>query len=125
MIYHIEQTLEYLRYMSWGILLITLLFLEIKNFKEQLTDDPSADSGRSGFIPPHGNGWEYYVSSSTIVYILKKAKNRFRVYLIQGEKPFTHLKHDHYGVYFTVRAEEAGTAEKIVDQLFREGLTNV
>ena len=118
MYYDIERTLEIFPYVSWGILAVTLLILEIKNFQEMLIDSPGSDSGRGGFIPPSGDGYMYYVSSSTIVYILQKAKNRFRVYLIQGNTPNAHIKHDKHGKYFIVRCEDTGTAEKIVDNAF-------
>lgn len=125
MFYNIEQTLEYLPYISFGILVVTLLFLESRNIKEQLRDRPEAESERGNFIPPHGDGYEYYVSANTIVYVLNKAKKRFRVYLIQGNQPHVRLKHDSHGTYFTVRAENTGTVEKIIDRTFKEGAAYV
>lgn len=118
MYYNIEHTLEFFPYACFVILGAMLLFFEIKNFKETLVDKPRSDPGRSGFIPPSGDGYEYYVSNSTIVYILQKAKNRFRVYLIQGNAPNAHLKKDRHGQYFTVHCENTGTAEKIIDNAF-------
>ena len=122
MFYNIERTLEFLPYISWGILVMVLVFLEIKNLKEMLIDGPVAEPGRGGFIPPSGDGYEYYVSSSAIVYILQKAKNRFRVYLIQGDSPNTHMKHDKHGSYFTIRCEDTSAAEKIIDNTFNAGV---
>lgn len=118
MYYNIERTLEFFPYACFAILGVTLLFFEIKNIKEMLIDRPHADRGRDGFIPPCGDGYEYYVTNATIVYIIQKAKNRFRVYLIKGNAPKAHMKHDQYGQYFTVRCEDTGTAEKIVDDAF-------
>lgn len=118
MFYNIEQTLKFLPCLSWGILALTLVLLEVKNAREMLIDRPVADPGRGGFIPPSGDGYEYYVSRSTIVYIIQKAKNRFRIYLIQGDGPNTRMKRDKHGVYFTVRCEDTSTAEKIVDNAF-------
>lgn len=118
MYYDIELTLEFFPYACIAILVVILVFFEIKNLKEMLIDRPNSDPGRGGFIPPSGDGYEYYVSSSTIVYILHKAKNRFRVYLIRGNTPNVHIKHNKYGRYFTVRCEDTGTAEKIVDNAF-------
>ena len=118
MYYDIELTLEFFPYTCIAILAAILVFFEIKNFKEMLIDRPDSDPGRGGFIPPSGDGYEYYVSCSTIVYILQKAKKRFRVYLIQGGTPNAHIKHDKHGKYFTVRCEDTGTAEKIVDKAF-------
>lgn len=119
MFYNIERTLEFLPYISWGILALALVLLEVKNVKEMLIDRPMADPGRGGFIPPSGDGYEYYVSRSTVVYIIQKAKNRFRIYLIQGDGPNAHMKRDKHGAYFTVRCEDTSTAEKIVDNAFR------
>ena len=67
-------------------------------------------------ILPHG------ISNSTIVYVLRKAKNRFRIYLIQGQSPAVNMKHDRYGNYFTIRCKDTGTAEKIVDKAFGLGM---
>lgn len=125
MFYNIERTLEYLPYISLGILGILLIFLEIKNFKEMLIDRPKSEPGRGGFLPPSGEGYEYYVSNSTIVYIFRKAKNRFRVYLIQGNSPNACMKKDKHGTYFTVRCEDTGTAEKVVDNAFSAGAERI
>jgi hypothetical protein len=119
MFYNISRTLEVLPYIDYIILGFTLLILEIKNFKEMVGDNPIADAGREGFIPPNGDGHEYFVSKNTIVYILNKAKRRYRVYLIQGEQPNVCLKHDRYGNYFNLRCENVGIAEKIIDNAFR------
>lgn len=123
MYYSIERTLEFFPYACFVILGVMLLLFEIKNLKEMLIDRPRADPGRGGFIPPSGDGYEYYVSKSTIVYILQKAKNRFRVYLIQGGTPNAQMKHDKHGHYFTVRCEDTSTAEKIIDNAFCTTLT--
>lgn len=118
MYYSIERTLEFFPYVCFVILGVTLLLFEIKNAKEMLVDKPRSDPGRGGFIPPSGEGYEYYVSNSTIVYIIQKAKNRFRIYLIQGNVPKVHMKHDKHGQYFTIHCEDSGTAEKIIDNAF-------
>ena len=101
---------------------MVFLFLEVKNVKEQLRDKPVPEPGRGSFIPPEGEGYEYYISNSTIVYVLRKAKNRFRIYLIQGQSPAVNMKHDRYGNYFTIRCKDTGTAEKIVDKAFGLGM---
>lgn len=118
MYYNIERTLEYFPYVCLVLLGVSLLFFEIKNIKEMLVDRPHPDLRRNGFLPPPGDGYEYYISNSTIVYILQKAKNRFRVYLIQGDSPKAHTKHDKYGKYFTVKCENTSIAEKIIDNAF-------
>ena len=119
MYYNIERTIEFLPYISWGILVIIFIFLEIRNKKEILTLKPEAEASRGGFIPPSGNGYEYYVSSSMIVFIIQKAKNRFRVYFIQGDiSSNLPVKHDKYGKYVTISASDTGTVEKIIDNTF-------
>ncbi len=122
MFYHIERTLEFLPGIACTILVLVFLFLEVKNVKEQLRDKPVPEPGRGSFIPPEGEGYEYYISNSTIVYVLRKAKNRFRIYLIQGQSPAVNMKHDRYGNYFTIRCKDTGTAEKIVDKAFGLGM---
>ena len=87
-----------------------------KNFKEMVKDSPEA--GRGGFIPPSGDGYEYFVDSTRIVYVFQRAKNKFRIYLIQGDAPNVSMKHDKHGQYFTVRSESTATAEKIIDNTF-------
>ena len=92
MFYNIERTLQILPGMCWAVLGIVLLFLEIKNFKEMVVDKPEV--GRDGFIPPSGDGYEYFVDSTRIVYVFQRAKNKFRIYLIQGDAPNVSMKHD-------------------------------
>lgn len=116
MFYNIERTLQILPGVCWAVLGIVLLFLEIKNFKEMVKDSPEA--GRGGFIPPSGDGYEYFVDSTRIVYVFQRAKNKFRIYLIQGDAPNVSMKHDKHGQYFTVRSESTATAEKIIDNTF-------
>lgn len=98
MFYNIERTLQILPGVCWAVLGIVLLFLEIKNFKEMVKDSPEA--GRGGFIPPSGDGYEYFVDSTRIVYVFQRAKNKFRIYLIQGDAPNVSMKHDKHGQYF-------------------------
>ena len=120
MYYDIERTLDFFPYVSCAILAATLLILEIKIFKEMLVDRPSAEPGRAGFIPPSGgDGYEYYVSNTTIVYIFRKARKAFRIYIIKGPSPIAHMRRDKHGEYFTVRCEDTGTAEKIIDNTFK------
>jgi hypothetical protein len=115
MFYNISKTLEILPYLSYIILVTTWIILEIKHFTEQLTDGPMAEPGRGNFVPPPGEGYEYYVNSNSICYILSKAKYRYKIYVIRGEAPAAKLKKDKYGVYFNARCQDAGAAEKIVD----------
>ena len=56
MFYNIERTLEFLPYVAWWILALTLVIFEVKNFKDMVIDRPKADPGRGGFIPPSGEG---------------------------------------------------------------------
>lgn len=116
--YNISKTLEILPYMAYGLLGIIWIILEIKNFREQITEEPIAEPGREGFIPPPDEGYEYYINSNNICYILQKAKNRFKVYVVRGESPAVKLKRDRYGMYFNARCQDAGAAEKIVDIVY-------
>ena len=116
--YDISKTLEILPYLSCGLLAVVFAVLEIKSLRERISDDPTAEPGRGGFIPPPGDGYEYYVSASTIVYILKKY-GAYRVYVVQGDNPNAELKHDRYGTFFSAHGANTGTIEKIVDAAYR------
>lgn len=118
MFYQISRTLEALPYLSWVILAVALVLLEIKSYRERQTVQPEPEPGRGGFVPPPGNGYEYFVTSGRICYILRKSKRVCRVYVVQGQNPGVNLKHDRYGQYFTVQAQDLATAEKIVDAAF-------
>lgn len=114
----ISEFLEILPYFSWGLLTVVLAILEIKSLCHRLSDDPTAEPGHGRFIPPPGDGYEYYVSASTIVYILKKY-GAYRVYVVQGDNPNTELKQDRYGTFFYVRGANTGTIEKNIDTMYR------
>lgn len=118
MFYNISRTLEILPYIAYSLLGIIWIILEIKNFREHVTESPVVEPGRNGFIPPPGEGYEYYVSSNNICYILQKAKNRFKIYVVCGDSPAAKLKRDKYGTYFNARCRNAGAAEKIVDVVY-------
>ena len=117
MSYHITKALEIMPYVTIGLLALLLLFFEIKAFRESHGDSPVGDPARGGFLPPPGDGYEYCVSAGVIVYILRKASNRFRVYLVQGDANGVSFKRDRYGQYISLRCENAATAEKIADNL--------
>lgn len=119
MFYNISRTLEILPYLSWAILFVGLCFLEVKNYREQLSEAPVPEPGRGGFVPPPGEGYEYYVSAESIVYILKKAKRLYRIYVVQGKTPNAMIKHDRFGSYFIVRCDSSAVAENIIDRSFQ------
>lgn len=118
MFYNISKTLEILPYVAYGLLGTIWIILEVKNFREQLRETPAAEPGRGDFILPPGEGYEYYVNSNNICYILQKARKQFKIYVIQGEHPAVKLKQDRYGTYFNARCQNAGAAEKIVDAAY-------
>ncbi|MDO4324664.1 MAG: hypothetical protein Q4E24_01300 [bacterium] len=118
MFYNISKTLESLPYIAYGLLGAVWMILEIKNFREQLSEGPVTEPGRGGFILPPGEGYEYYVNSNSICYILQKARKKFKIYVIQGDSPAVKLKRDKYGTYFNARCQDAGAAEKIVDAAY-------
>lgn len=118
MFYDISRTLEALPYLSFIVLAAVLVLLEVRDYRERLTEQPEPEPGRSGFVPPPGDGYEYFVTSGKICYILRKSKRICRVYVVQGQNPGINLKHDRYGQYFTVQAHDPATAEKIVDAVF-------
>lgn len=118
MFYHISRTLEILSYMAYALLGIVWIIMEIKNYCETHREPDGDTPWREGFIPPPGEGYEYYVNANSLCYILHKAKNRFKIYIIQGERPAAKLKRDKYGTYFNASCQDAAAAEKIVDVAF-------
>ena len=118
MFYSISRTLEVLPYLSWLVLGIGLILLEVKNFNGQVGDGPTPDPSRNGFIPPPGDGYEYYMKGS-ILYIVRKGAKRFRVYIAKGDAPDVKMKQDRYGRYFSVRSAECSIVEKIIEKAYR------
>ena len=121
--YSIEQALKIMPYVSIGLIVIILVFMEIKTFREAHADSPfDKDDESDGFtFPPGDDGYEYYPKRGVKVYLVKKASNRYRVYLMEGEADDADgikFKRDRYGRYVTLRAGNAGTAEKITDRIF-------
>ena len=119
MYYNISRTLEYLPYVSWTILAASLIFFEVKNFRTMLADRAGAEPGRGGFIPPPGDGYEYYAEGS-ILYIVRKGPDRFRVYIVTGDGPNVAFKNDRYGRFFSVSASDSATVEKIIENIYRQ-----
>ena len=120
MYYSISRTLEIMPYISYAILTIFLILLEIRNWREHLTDSPCAEPGRDGFIPPPGNGYEHYISSNAIVYLLRKSAKKYRVYLVRGETTKARIKCDRYGRYFKVTSDNPAAAERIAEKVFTQ-----
>lgn len=118
MFYHISRTLEILPYIAYALLGIVWITMEIKNYCDTHREPEGDTPWREGFIPPPGEGYEYYVNANSLCYILHKAKNRFKIYIIQGEQPAAKLKRDKYGTYFNASCQNAAAAEKIVDVAF-------
>lgn len=118
MYYNISRTLEFLPYVSWLVLAVCLILFEVRNFKSMLVDKTVSDGARGGFIPPSGDGYEYYVGGS-ILYIIRKGPNRFRVYVVTGEGPNVHYKTDRYGRFFSVSASDNATVEKIIENAYK------
>ena len=118
MYYNISRTLEFLPYVCWFILVACLILFEVKNFKSMLADRPVPDNARDGFIPPHGDGYEYYAGGN-ILYIVRKGPNRFRVYLVTGDGPNVKYKTDQYGRFFSVSAGDYATVEKIIENALK------
>lgn len=124
MYYSISQTVDIMPYVSCIVLLILLLVLEIINRKENLVDKPFTEPGRGGFLPPPGEGYEYYISADTIVYILHKSKRQYRIYLVKGNAPNAAIKHDRYGRYFKVLCDDFAAAERIIEKAFGKSPVN-
>lgn len=120
MTYDINETLRILPQISWALLAFFLILSEIRVFREYRTVENTErpETGRDGFLPPPGNGYEHYINASTVVYILRKGFNQFRVYLVRGDTPNARLRQDKYGRYFKVRCPDEGRAERIAENLF-------
>ena len=112
--YDIAATLEFLPYVAWVVLGVTLIILEIRAYQSSGQRAP----GDTGFVPPRGDGYRYYVDSESVVYIHRRSANQFRIYVIEGRMPVTALRHDACGSYFTVYARDASLAEEQIDRLY-------
>ena len=123
MYYSISRTLELMPWLAGIVLGLTWAFLEIRNFLEQVADGPDIEPGRNGFVrPPGEDGYEFFVTDYTIVYVLRKSARQYRIYLVQGDVPWgVKIKHDRYGSYFKVRSKDSDLVEKIVADTFRKG----
>lgn len=119
MYYDISKTLQFAPYISFAVILIAWIIIEINCLKEQLNEKVMLEPIREGFIPPAGNGYEYYVNSDNVVYILQRHKKNFRIYVTQGNLPKAKMKHDRYGTYFDIRSEDSGTVERIIDSIYK------
>lgn len=118
MYYSIEQALQIMPYIS-TLIVIILAIMEVKTFRETHADSPfDKDDESDGFTFPPGDGYEYYPKRGVKVFVVKKASNRYRVYLMEGDADGVKFKRDRYGRYVTLRAGNAGTAEKITDRVF-------
>lgn len=121
MYYSISRTLELMPWLAGIVLGLTWAFLEIRNFREQVSDGPDIEPGRNGFVRPPGDGYEFFVTDYTIVYVLRISTRQYRIYLVQGDVPLgVKIKHDRYGSYFKVRSRDSNFVEKIVADTFRQ-----
>ena len=121
MYYSIKQAMQIMPYITIGLIVIILAIMEVKTFREAHADSPfDKDDENDDFtFPPGDDGYEYYPKRGVKVYIVKKANNRYRVYLVDGDvADGVKFKRDRYGRYVTLRAGNAGTAEKITDRIF-------
>lgn len=118
--YDIYSALEVLPKIAWALLAAVLVLQEIRCFREYLTERAveRPDSGSNGFTPPPGDGYQHYINASTVVYILPKGRNHYRIYLVQGDAPRAKLRTDRYGRYFKVSCPDEGRAEKIAENAF-------
>ena len=120
MYYSITKTLEVMPYISFFAILIYWVILEIKCIKQQLNEKVTVEPIRGNFIPPAGNGYEYYVNSKSVVYILQRYKKHFRIYVTEGEFPINvKIKKDKHGQYFDIRSEDCATVERIIDSTYK------
>ena len=120
MYYSIEQALQIMPYVSIALIVIILIFMEIKTFREAHADSlfDRDDESDDFTFPPGDDGYQYYPKRGVKVFVVKKASNRYRVYLMEGDADGVNFKRDRYGRYVTLRAGNAGTAEKIIDRIF-------
>ncbi len=83
------------------------------------------DVDKDMFHLPPGNGYMYHVINSrgnetSVVYILKKGKKKFHVYLVKGNRdPRTDLRRSRYGTYFCIHCKTDTEAETAIDSVFR------
>ena len=118
--YDISATLAFLPQTALVILTVALIFLEVRTYLEYRTEGntPGPDPVHSGFLPPPGDGYEHYIDSYTVVYLLKRGRNRYRVYLVKGQDPNAKVRRDKYGRYFKIHAPDPAAAERIAENAF-------
>lgn len=86
------------------------------------------DIEKNKFHFPSRNGYLYNVlncknneNERFVVYILKKGKRKFYVYLVKGDRyPSIDLRRNRFGKYFLIKCKTEGEAESIIDDVFRK-----
>lgn len=115
--YNIEYTLSIMPHICITCLLTVLVVLEVR---EGLTRHPTKSAPAiGGFIPPPGDGYEYFVSQNEILYIQKRTHTLYRVYLVHGDIENMKLRSDKYGNYISIHGQNTAAVEQTLDNLFQ------
>lgn len=117
--YNIEYILSILPQISLTCLLTVFIGLEVK---EALTRHSTKSTPAiGGFIPPPGEGYEYFVSPNEILYIQKRSRTLYRAYLVRGypENIKFRFHSDKYGSYISIHGQNTAAVEQTLDNLFQ------
>ena len=116
--YNIEYTLSIMPHICITCLLTVLVVLEVRDALTRHSTKSAPAIG--GFIPPPGDGYEYFVSSNEILYIKKRSHTLYRVYLVHGDiKKNMNLRSDKYGNYISIHGQNTAAVEQTLDNLFQ------
>ena len=118
-VYNIEYTLSIMPYICITCLLTVLVVLEVRDALTRHSTKSAPAIG--GFIPPPGDGYEYFVSQNKILYIKKRTCSLYRVYLVRGntENIKVRVRSDKYGNYISIHGQNSAAVEEILDNLFQ------
>jgi hypothetical protein len=105
-------------YICWVTIGITAVVREGINISTQVREEPEAVRGL--FIPPSGEGYQYFVGNGKVVYVFMKSRGLYRCYIVEGETPRVFMRRDRHGRYFTLHCPNTATAERLIDQVYEQ-----
>lgn len=115
--YNIEYTLSIMPHICIACLLTFLVILEVRDGLTRHSTKSAPAIG--GFSPPPGDGYEYFVSTNKILYIKKRTRTLYRVYLVRGDIKNMRIRSDKYGNYISIHGQNTAAVEQTLDNLFQ------
>lgn len=117
--YNIEYTLSIMPHICITCILTVLVISEARDALTRHSTKSAPAIG--GFIPPPGEGYEYFVSPNEILYIQKRSRTLYRAYLVRGypENIKFRFHSDKYGSYISIHGQNTAAVEQTLDNLFQ------